>query len=155
MYTSVNVHNRLQELDVPHEMFKLSGPVAGLSRAASSLGLEQSQVAKAELFYVDGTPVVIVIPGDREVDIEKFKEAVEAKRVEPVAQDDVPIITGYLSRDIPPIAHKTEMATYIDYYTLREDVIYTSSGEPSAILKIRSYDLVRATDGEIADIVRL
>lgn len=140
---------------MPHELFKLSGPVTGLERAATSLGLELHQVAKAELFYIDGTPTILVIPGDREIDIDKLKEAVHAESVLPVEADDIPIITGYRAIDIPPIGHKTQMPTYIDYYTLREDVIYTSSGEPSAILKIRSYDLVRATNGEIADIVRL
>ena len=53
----------------------------------------------------------------------------------------------------PPVAHKVEMRAYIDYYTLKEDVVYTGSGEQAAILKIRSYDLVRAISGETVDLV--
>jgi prolyl-tRNA editing enzyme YbaK/EbsC (Cys-tRNA(Pro) deacylase) len=46
------------------------------------------------------------------------------------------------------------MPKYIDLHALREDVVYTGGGEPNMILKIRSYDLVRATDAEIVDIIR-
>jgi prolyl-tRNA editing enzyme YbaK/EbsC (Cys-tRNA(Pro) deacylase) len=56
---------------------------------------------------------------------------------------------------LPPVGHKAELPAYIDYYTLREDVVYTGSGELTAILKIRSYDLVRATGGETVDVVSL
>jgi prolyl-tRNA editing enzyme YbaK/EbsC (Cys-tRNA(Pro) deacylase) len=70
-----------------------------------------------------------------------------------VPNEDIPSLTGYFAGSLPPVAHKVEMQAFIDYYTLREDVVYTGSGEPTAILKIRSYDLVRATGGETVDIV--
>lgn len=153
MYTSLNVHNRLQELDVPHELFKLAGQAASLERAAAALGLEQSQLARIELFRVDGVAVMVIVPGDRRTDPEKLRTLAGGGEVEPVSADDVPSLTGYMAGSLPPVAHKVEMQAYIDYYTLREDVVYTGSGEPSKILKIRSYDLVRATGGETVDVV--
>jgi prolyl-tRNA editing enzyme YbaK/EbsC (Cys-tRNA(Pro) deacylase) len=153
MYSSLNVHNRLQELDVPHEIFKLSGQAGNLERAAAALGLEPSQIAKVELFHLDGEPVMVVIPGDREVDEEKLKAITGAMEIFPIAIEDIPSLTGYPASALPPVAHKIQMQAYIDYYTLREDVVYTGSGEPAAILKIRSYDLVRATGGETVDLV--
>ncbi len=153
MYSSVDVHNYLQELDIPHEVFKFSGRAGNIRRAAVALGLEPGQLARVELFRVDGKPSIVIVPGDREVDITKLKRVTGGQVVERVASDEIPTLTGYLTGDIPPVAHKTKMPAYIDYYTLREDVIYTGSGEPTAILKIRSYDLVRATEGEIVDVL--
>lgn len=153
MYSSLNVHNRLQELDVPHEIFKLAGQAGSLERAAAGLGLDLCQIARVELFRLDDVPVMAVMPGDREVDEEKLKAVSGASEVERIQSEDVPSLTGYLASALPPVAHKLEMQAYIDYYTLREDVVYTGSGEPTTILKIRSYDLVRATGGETVDLV--
>jgi prolyl-tRNA editing enzyme YbaK/EbsC (Cys-tRNA(Pro) deacylase) len=153
MYSSLNVHNRLQELDIPHELFKLSGRAGNLMRAAAALGLESSQVAKVELYRADGMPVMAIIPGDREVDQEKLKAVSGAADVSKVSDEEVTSLTGYQAVTLPPVGHRQEMQCYIDYYTLKEDVVYTGSGEPTAILKIRSYDLVRATGGETVDLV--
>jgi prolyl-tRNA editing enzyme YbaK/EbsC (Cys-tRNA(Pro) deacylase) len=153
MYSSLNVHNRLQELDVPHELFKLSGRAGSLEQAAAALGLESSQMAVIELYRLDGEPVMVVLPGDRRVDEEKLKAVSGVKKVEHIPYEEIPSLTGYLAGALPPVAHKVQFQAYIDYYTLREDVVYTGSGESTAILKIRSYDLVRATGGETVDLV--
>jgi len=76
-----------------------------------------------------------------------------ATEVRKASPEDISALTGFISQAIPPVGLKTAMPAYIDYYTLREDVVYTGSGEPTAILKIRSYDLVRATGGETVDLV--
>jgi prolyl-tRNA editing enzyme YbaK/EbsC (Cys-tRNA(Pro) deacylase) len=153
MYSSLNVHNRLQELDVPHELFKLSGRAGSLLQAAAALGLEPGQLAVVELYRLDGEPATVILPGDRRVDEDKLKAISRVKEVAPVPNDEIPSLTGYLAGSLPPVAHKVEFQAYIDYYTLKEDVVYTGSGEPTAILKIRSYDLVRATGGETVDLV--
>lgn len=152
MYSSLNVHNRLQELDVPHELFKLSGQAQSLERAMAALGLELSELAVVRLYKLDGRPAMVIIAGDRRVDEDKLREVTGARDVEQVPSQEIPSLTGYRAEALPPVAHKTEMPAYIDYYALRDDVVYTGSGELSAILKIRSYDLVRATNGETVDI---
>jgi len=153
MYSSVNVHNYLQELDIPHEMFKFPERAASIEQAALAAGLEAHQVARVGVYRIDGKAAIVITPADREVDIEKLKRAAGAEAVEPVQSEEISSVTGYVSWSVPPVALKTEMPAYIDYYTIREDVVYTGSGEPTAILKIRSYDLVRATDGETVDVI--
>lgn len=153
MYSSVNVHNRLQELDIPHEMFKLAQHAGSLEQAAAALGLEPNQLARVEVFLADGEPVMVIAPGDREVDPSKLKQVIGCGDVTRVPKEEAASLTGYYANAIPPVGLKTEMPAYIDYYTIREDVVYTGSGEPASILKIRSYDLVRATGGETVDVV--
>lgn len=152
MYSSVDVHNRLQELGIPHEIFKISKHVANLEQAVQAEGLERNQLALVRFFRVDGKPVMVIVPADMSVDPVKLKAATGGNDVEKIPDDELTGVTGYPVGSIPPVALEREMPAYIDYYTLREDVVYTGSGEPTAILKIRSYDLVRATDGETVDI---
>jgi len=52
------------------------------------------------------------------------------------------------------VAWPGELPAYIDLQALREDVVYAGGGEAHTILKIRSYDLVRAADAEVVDIVK-
>jgi Cys-tRNA(Pro)/Cys-tRNA(Cys) deacylase len=153
MQTSLNVHNRLQELDIQHEIFKLSGHAANLEVAGAALGLDPHQIAMVELFRVDGEPVMAILPAGCRVDLEKLRAVAGGDRVERVPTEETTSLTGYPGNSVSPVGVKTEMTTFIDYYTLREDVVYTGSGEPTAILKIRSYDLVRATGGETVDLV--
>ncbi len=152
MYTSINVHNRLQELGIPHELFKLSRPIGTLEQAAVVVGLEPGELACPHFYTIDSAPTILIIPGDRRLDEEKLKTLTGGARLEPISLDEIASLTGYVTGCIPPVGLKTDMEAYIDYYTLKEDVVYTGSGEPSAILKIRSYDLVRATGGETVDI---
>lgn len=153
MYSSIDVHNHLQDLDIPHEIFKISRQAGSMEQAAAALGLKLEQLARVEIYRSDAGPVMVVIPGNTEVDQSKLKGLTGSDNLEKMSLEEISSITGYHGNSVPPFLHKTEMPVYIDYYTLREDVIYTGSGDPASILKIRSYDLVRATGGEIADVV--
>ena len=119
-----------------------------------ALGLQPHQVIKSVLLLADDNPLMVLLPGDTMVDYAKLKSEVGASRLRLISSDEVRQITGYLIGCTPPVALKTDMPKYIDLHALREDVVYTGGGEPNMILKIRSYDLVRAADAEVVDIIR-
>ncbi len=154
MLSSVDVHNYLQTANIPHELSGMPESARTASRAAVVLGLRPHQVIKSVFFAAAGEPAMVMIPGDRMVDYAKLKSELGVARLRLLNADEVRQITGYLIGCTPPVALKTEMPKYIDLHALREDVVYTGGGEPDMILKIRSYDLVRAADAEIVDIIR-
>jgi Cys-tRNA(Pro) deacylase len=151
---SVDVHNYLQTANIPHELSRMPEPARTASRAAAVLGLNPDQIVKSVLFIAGEDPVMVMIPGDRKVDYAKLKHELGVSHLRLINADEVRQLTGYLIGCTPPVALKTEMPRYIDLHALREDVVYTGGGEPQMILKIRSYDLVRAADAEIVDIIR-
>lgn len=154
MLSSVDVHNYLQTVNIPHELRRMPEEARTASRAAAVLGLHPSQVIKSVLFYADENPVMVLVPGDNMVDYNKLKSELESSHLRLISADEVRQITGYLIGCTPPVALKTEMPRYIDIHALKEDVVYVGGGEPNMILKIRSYDLVRAADAEVTDIIR-
>lgn len=154
MLSSVDVHNYLQTLGIPHELRRIPEPARTALRAAAVLGLPPHQVVKSVLFSADGKPVMALLPGDDKVDYSKLKNELKANRLRLLNADEVRRFTGYLIGCTPPVALKTEMPRLIDLRALKEDVVYTGGGEPNMILKIRSYDLVRAADAEVVDIIR-
>lgn len=154
LLSSVDVHNYLQMANIPHELSRMPEPARTASRAAVVLGLEPHQIVKSVLFYADGKPVMVMIPGDCTVDYAKLKAELKVSRLRLLNAYEVRQLTGYLIGCTPPVALKTEMPRYIDIHALREDVVYTGGGEPEMVLKIRSYDLVRAADADVVDVIR-
>ncbi len=154
MLSSVDVHNYLQTANIPHEFSSMPETARTAARAAVVLGLLPHQVIKSVFFITPLGPLMVMIPGDRMVNYAKLKGEAGVSRLRLLNADEVRRLTGYLIGCTPPVALSTDMPKYIDLQSLREDVVYTGGGEPNMILKIRSYDLVRATDAEIVDIVR-
>lgn len=154
MLGSVDVHNYLQTVNIPHELSRMPEPARTAARAAVVLGLQPHQVIKSVFFITTEGPLMAMIPGDHMVDYDKLKGEAGASSLRLLNADEVRMLTGFLIGSTPPVALKTEMPKYIDLHALREDVVYTGGGEPDMILKIRSYDLVRATDAEVVDIIR-
>ncbi len=154
MLSSVDVHNYLQTANIPHELSRMPESARTAARAAAVLGLQPHQVVKSVLFLADGKPLMALVPGDATVDYSKLKAETGARKLRLLDADEVRQLTGYLIGCTPPVALKSEMPVYIDMQALREDVVYTGGGEPGMILKIRSYDLVRAADAEVVDIIR-
>lgn len=154
MLSSVDVHNYLQTANIPHELRRMPEPARTALRAAVVLGLKPHQLVKCVLFFADGKPVMVLVPGDSMVDYGKLRAESGASRLRLASADEVRQLTGYLIGCTPPVAIKTEMPKLIDLHALREDVVYTGGGEPDMILKIRSYDLVRASDAEVVDVIR-
>lgn len=154
MRTSVDVHNQLQTLDIPHELSKLPAAARSVEQIAAQLGLEASQIIKVIIFYAGKSPLAALVPGDRKVDYNKLKKVAGSTSLRLADPDEVRKLTGYLLGYTPPVAWLTDLPAYIDIQALKEDVVYAGSGEPHTILKIRSYDLVRAADAEVVDVVK-
>lgn len=152
MQSSIDVHNHLQELGIQHEIYKLPEPAGSLELAAASVGLTTKQVARARLIRVSRKPVMVITPADRKVSNTKLAFEAGGGSVEPINPSEVARISGFFPEYLPPVGLKTPVPCYIDYFTLKEDVVYTATGESTAILKIRSYDLVRATGADTVDI---
>jgi Cys-tRNA(Pro)/Cys-tRNA(Cys) deacylase len=152
--TSVDVHNQLQTLDIPHELSKLPTAARSVEQIAAQLGLEAHQIIKVIVFFADADPLAALIPGDRKVDYNKLKKVAGSSSLRLASPDEVRKLTGYLLGYTPPVAWLGDLPAYIDIQALREDVVYAGSGEAHTILKIRSYDLVRAADAEVVDIIK-
>jgi Cys-tRNA(Pro)/Cys-tRNA(Cys) deacylase len=154
LFSSVDVHNYLQTANIPHELRRVPEPPRTAARAAAMLGLEPHKVIKSIFFCADDKPVMVMIPGDSMVDHAKLKGELGVAHLRLPSGEEVRQLTGYLLGSTPPVALKSEIPKYIDLHALREDVVYTGGGEPDMILKIRSYDLVRAADAEVVDVIR-
>ncbi|MBE0447960.1 MAG: YbaK/EbsC family protein [Actinobacteria bacterium] len=152
MRTSVDLHNFLQSRDVPHEICLVEMPTRTASMAAASLGLDQSEIGKTLIVEINDNPVVVIIPGDRRIDMRKLKKLTGASKVKLANPDETVNLTGYVLGGTPPVAHASNMPIYIDHRLLGVPLLYTSGGQINTVLKIKPVDLIEAGNAQIADI---
>lgn len=152
MRTSVDVHTFLLDRDIPHEIYPAPAPLRVLEDASDALGLLPAEVARVTVFSTPAGPVAAIAPADVDPDpaaVAAAVGAVVARRETPAGASRQ---TGYLAHWIAPVAHERKVRVVIDPALLSGEIVYTSGGEPGVLLKIRSEDIVRATDGVIAEV---
>lgn len=154
MKGSIDVHNYLQTEGIPHELSQVKDKIDSAETAAALLGLKPEQVAKTLVFIGDKEPLLVIIASNRMVDNRRLKEVCEVEELRMATPEEVVECTGYLAGCTPPVALMKDARVFIDYSAMSEDVIYVGSGDMHTILKIRSYDLIRASDGEPVGIAK-
>jgi prolyl-tRNA editing enzyme YbaK/EbsC (Cys-tRNA(Pro) deacylase) len=73
--------------------------------------------------------------------------------VEPVSPARASQLSDYIPEAIPPVALPAGFRVVMDRALAGHEVLYFSSGDPAAVLKLRGEDLARATDAVVADLV--
>jgi len=152
MRTSIDLHNFLLSLEIPHEISLIEMSASSAAMAAACLGLDQSEVGKTLIIKIDDNPAIAVIPGNRRLDLKKVKQVTKASKVKLMNPKDIVSLTGYVVGSIPPLAHANQMPVYVDLRLLAIPFIYTCGGQMNAVLKIKPVDLITAANAQIVDI---
>ena len=94
-------------------------------------------------------PMLVVLPGDRSLDMKKMARAVGAKKVQMARQADAERLTGLKVGGISALAllHRG-FAVYIDERAGQLDEIVLSAGQRGVNLRMRVADFVRLTGAD-------
>jgi len=122
--------------------------------AARSLGVEVGQIAKTILLMVDASPLVVVVSGDRRVDMKKVRALGHGKRVRLAGPEDVVAHTGFAVGAVAPVALPTGIPVYLDGSLRRFEVIYPAAGETNNMFATTPEELAALTGGIEADLSR-
>lgn len=139
------MHNFLQANGVEHEIVLVDGDPRDLDEAAALCDLPAGRLTRTHLFEVDGSPVMVLIPGGRSIDGRKVAKALGAADARPVPQQEVHRLTGFVPGAVPPVATQTDLPLLVDAACTEgasDDCLYTSAGDRGAILKVRLNDLL-------------
>ncbi|MEM3693503.1 MAG: YbaK/EbsC family protein [Candidatus Bathyarchaeia archaeon] len=121
--------------------------------AARVAGLELYRVTK-NLVAIDsqGRYVLLVVPGDRRVDLKAAAKALGVEGVRLVPFEEAEGISGYPPGGTPTLGHKTKMIVLMDKSLLRFETLYCGGGSRTRLLELRTEDILRLTGAIIADI---
>jgi Cys-tRNA(Pro)/Cys-tRNA(Cys) deacylase len=122
-------------------------------QAAEALGEEPGRVLKTLMALVDGKPVCVIVPSDREVSMKKLAAAFGGKSAEMMEPEDAERISGYKTGGISPFGQMRKIPAVIEAQALAHDLVYINGGQRGLQVRLKAQDLVPALNACVAPIV--
>lgn len=152
--TALKVADAAQKLglNITIEEFEAGSRTA--EDAAKAVGCPVAQIVKSLLFIVNDQPAMVLVSGANQLDEKKLATlcGVGKKKVKRSNAETARDITGFAIGGVPPFGHKDKLPTYIDQDFLEFDTIWAAAGTPNAVFSITPNDLIRVTDGVVAEL---
>jgi Cys-tRNA(Pro)/Cys-tRNA(Cys) deacylase len=122
-------------------------------QAAEALGEDPCRVLKTLMAEVDGRPVCVAIPSDREVSMKKLAAAFGGKSaamMKPLAAER---LTGFVVGGISPFGQKKRAPTAIEETALAEPYVYLNGGQRGLQVRLDPREALRVLDAKAADLI--
>ncbi|KGF68286.1 prolyl-tRNA synthetase [Hoeflea sp. BAL378] len=119
-------------------------------QAAEALGEPPSLVLKTLMAELDGRPVCVVLPSDREVSMKKLAVALGGKSAAMMKPAEAERVTGYHVGGISPFGQKKAVPTAIERAALSEPYVFINAGQRGLQLRLDPNDAARAMKAIIA-----
>jgi len=98
-------------------------------QAAEALGEEPSRVLKSLMALVDGKPVCVIVPSDREVSMKKLAAAFGGKSAQMMKPADAERLSGYKVGGISPFGQMRPPRVAIEQEAMAQDQVYINGGQ--------------------------
>src|SRR6218665_3923284 len=109
-------------------------------QAAEALGESPDRVLKTLMAEVDGKPVCVIVPSDREVSMKKFASSFKGKSATMMKPVDAERLTGYHVGGISPFGQKKIVPTAIEAEAFVHDSVYINGGQRGLQVRLRPQD---------------
>jgi Cys-tRNA(Pro)/Cys-tRNA(Cys) deacylase len=122
-------------------------------QAAEAIGAEPRRVLKTLMATVDGKPVCVVVPSDREVSMKKLAAAFGGKSAAMMKPADAERLTGYKVGGISPFGQKKPVPTAIEERALAETEVFINGGQRGLQVALNPADACAALKAKAAALV--
>jgi Cys-tRNA(Pro)/Cys-tRNA(Cys) deacylase len=149
-----DLRERLLRDGVNAEVIDLGVPMPTAPIAAEKLGVPIGRIFKS-LVVTDGTVVaVVVLPGDKRVDLKAAARALGVKNVKLASPEVVLHETGYPAGGTPPLGHAKPLPVLLDQSLFEHPEGYGGGGAHELLVKIAPDELKRATNGVVVRVTQ-
>ena len=122
-------------------------------QAAEALGEDPAHVLKSLMALVDGKPVCVIVPSDREVSMKKLAAAFGGKSGNMMKPDAAERLTGYRVGGISPFGQKRRVPTAIEEGVLALPEVFVNGGQRGLQVKLAPADALKALGAKAASLV--
>jgi Cys-tRNA(Pro)/Cys-tRNA(Cys) deacylase len=119
-------------------------------QAAEALGEAPHRVLKTLMAEVDGKPVCVVVPSDREVSMKKLASVFGGKAANMMKPADAERLTGYHVGGISPFGQKKLVPTAIEVAAMSEPYVFINGGQRGLQVRLDPKDAVAVLKAKIA-----
>jgi prolyl-tRNA editing enzyme YbaK/EbsC (Cys-tRNA(Pro) deacylase) len=148
---STRVQTYLDQFGMKLEVQELSQSTRTAQEAADAVGCELGQIVKSLVFRSGQTPLLFLVSGKNQLNIQKAESNLGMK-IQKADADFAREQTGYPIGGVPPVAHENPIDIFIDADLMAYEEIWAAAGTPNAVFRIKSKDLPRITNGRIFDV---
>jgi Cys-tRNA(Pro)/Cys-tRNA(Cys) deacylase len=146
-----NAMRALEARRVPYATFTYPDTIHSATEVAELLGVPPGQVFKTLVVIADERrQLLVVTPGDRELDLRLVAKALGAKSAHMALQRDAERLTGLKVGGISPLALLDKrFEVYLDAPVARLDELYINGGQRGVNLCLRVSDLLAVTGAQV------
>jgi len=143
----------LEEIAIPHQVFRHAGPIRSLEQAAAERGQQPQQVVRSILFRLgEGEYAMVLVAGPQQIAWKALRQHFGRSRLTMASKDEVLAITGYPIGAVGPFGMPSQLPILVDESVLAQDEISMGSGVRGVGIIMQRTDLMRALgDVEIGD----
>lgn len=138
----------------PDLVRELPADTSTAEAAARAVSAPQGSIVKSLIFLADGTPILVLVAGDRRADVKRLRAmlGLSKRRLRIAQRAQVLELTGFEVGGVPPLGHRQPMRTLIDGTLARFDTVWAAAGSANAVFPIAFEQLVIVTGGEVIDL---
>jgi prolyl-tRNA editing enzyme YbaK/EbsC (Cys-tRNA(Pro) deacylase) len=147
------VQDALRDKGLESQVRHMSRATRSADEAAAACGCSVGQIVKSLVFRgaVSGKPYLLLVSGANRVNQEDVARVIGEALRRPDA-NDVRDITGFAIGGIPPLGHRTPLATYMDAALLDYALVWAAAGTPDAVFPIAPRRLAAAAGASIISV---
>lgn len=135
----------LEELGVPHKVFRHKNPVTTFEQAASDRGQRASQIVRSILFRIaEDEFIMVLVAGPAQVSWKALRKHIGRSRISMATEDEVFAVTGYRVGTVSPFGLLHQLKVLIDASVMGEEEISIGSGMRNTAIILKSADLRQA-----------
>jgi len=121
--------------------------------ASRTTGIDLNQITKNLVCKTsEGGYALLVIPGDRRVNLQRAAEALSVGNVQLLNFGEAEKVSGYPPGGTPSVHHKRPLKVVVDKSVLGHETVFCGGGTRGKLLELRTEDILKLTKAITADI---
>ena len=144
------VQDALRDKGLASQVRHMPQATRSAEEAAAACGCSVGQIVKSLIFRGadSGKPYLFLVSGANRVNQQGIAGLIGEALRRPDA-NDVRDITGFAIGGVPPLGHKTPLATYMDAVLLTYPLVWAAAGTLDAVFPIAPQELAAAAGASI------
>lgn len=122
-------------------------------QAAEAIGERPERVLKTLMALVDGKPVCVIVPSDREVSMKKLAAAFGGKAAQMMKPADAERISGYKVGGISPFGQMKPPRVAIEAAAIAHDLVTINGGQRGLQVRLKPGDAATVLKAIVAPLV--
>jgi Cys-tRNA(Pro)/Cys-tRNA(Cys) deacylase len=123
-------------------------------QAAEALGVAPERLLKTLMALVDGKPVCVIVPSDREVSMKRLAAAMGGRTAQMMSIADAERMTGYVVGGISPFGQRRRVPVVIEQQATQHDQVFVNGGQRGLQINLAPNTIVQTLDAITAPVAQ-